>query len=198
MRKKLQVVIYILILFLVACRGKEQKSIPREISPEEPVSFFPVTDFLLGQLSEVEKLPATPLQINFDGTNPDSTWLKREDIRRLAVPFLHPVIDSASMKKYFVGKSFLDQTINAFTFSYDPKTRLPDSIKLIHWDVYVDPQKNEVQRIYMVKEDNDSAGHTTTQLTWQSNKWFSIRTIVQPSGKKAEVKEKMLKWDFNE
>ena len=102
------------------------------------------------------------------------------------------------MAKYFVGKSFLDQTINAFTFSYDAKTKLPDSIKLIHWDVYVDPQKNDIQRVYMVKDENIDAAHVTTQLTWQSNKWFSVRTITQPPGKEPEVKEEILKWDFND
>ena len=60
----------------------------------------------------------------------------------------------------------MDQTINAVTFSYDPKTRLPDSIKLNHWDIYIDPQKNTVQRIYMVKEEliNGTSVTSTTYL----------------------------------
>jgi hypothetical protein len=198
MQKNLRVIILISILFCSACQGNKQKNIQGEISSEEPISFFPVTDFLLGQLGEIDKLPVTPLQININGDQQDSTWLKREDIRKLALPFLHPVIDSTSMAKYFVGKSFLDQTINAFTFSYDAKTKLPDSIKLVHWDVYVDPQKNDVQRIYMVKEDIINTAHIITQLTWKSNKWFSVRTIIQSPGKEAEVKEEILKWDFNE
>ncbi len=198
MQKYLRIIIYISALFFSACQGKEQKNIPKEVLVEEQVSFFPVTDFLLGQLNEIEKLPVTPLQININGNKYDSSWLKREDIRKMASPFLHPVIDSASMATYFVGKSFLDQTINAFTFSYDAKTKLPDSIKLIHWDVYVDPTKNDVQRIYMVKEEDSNIGHMTTQLTWMSNKWFSVRTIDQATGKEPEVKEEIVKWDFND
>ncbi len=198
MQKYSRVILFISILFCSACRGKEQKNIPGQISSEEPISFFPVTDFLLGQLSEIDNLPVTPLKININGEKHDSTWMKREDIRKLAFPFLHPVIDSVFMVKYFAGKSFLDQTINAFTFSYDLKTQLPDSIKLIHWDVYIDPQKNTVQRIYMVKEDSNHAAHITTQLTWNANKWFSVRTITQPPGKEPEVKEEILKWDFDD
>lgn len=198
MQKYFRVIIFISILFCTACQGKEQKNTPGKISSEEQISFFPVTDFLLGQLSEIEKLPVTPLKINFNGNKQDSTWLKREDIRKLASPFLQPVIDSLSMAKYFSGKSFLDQTINAFTFSYDAKTQLPDSIKLIHWDVYIDPQKNNIQRIYMVKEDHTNAGNITMQLTWKANKWFSIRTIIESKDKEPEVKEEILKWDFNE
>ena len=198
MQKYSRVILFISILFCSACRGKEQKNIPGKISSEEPISFFPVTDFLLGQLSEIDNLPVTPLKININGEKQDSTWMKREDIRKLAAPFLYPVIDSVFMAKYFVGKSFLDQTINAFTFSYDVKAQLPDSIKLIHWDVYIDPQKNTVQRIYMVKEDSNQAAHITTQLTWNTNKWFSVRTIIQSPGKEPEVKEEILKWDFDD
>ena len=183
MQKCFQAIIFIPVLFWISCQQKEQKNIPKNVPTEEAISFFPVTDFFLGQLGEIEKLPVTPLKINFDGDKHDSVWLKREDIRQLASPFLHPEIDSSTMAKYFIGKSFLDQTINAFTFSYDANKPLPDSIKLIHWDIYVDPQKNDVQRIYMVKEDSLAGAHITTQLTWQSNKWFSIRTIIQPPGK---------------
>ena len=92
----------------------------------------------------------------------------------------------------------MDQTINAITFSYDAKTKLPDSIKLNHWDVYIDPQKNTVQRIYLVKEETINGESVTTQLTWKVNKWCSIRTIVQQPNKDPQVKEEIMKWDFDE
>ena len=125
-------------------------------------------------------------------------WLKKEDIRKFAIPFLHPVIDSISMRNYFTEKSFMDQTINAITFSYDAKMKLPDSIKLNHWDVYIDPQKNNVQRIYLVKEETINGESVTTQLTWKVNKWCSIRTIMQQPNKAAQVKDEIMKWDFDE
>ncbi|MEP6583014.1 MAG: hypothetical protein ABJA90_02055 [Ginsengibacter sp.] len=198
MQSYLRIIVCSSIIFCAGCKQKETRAVSAKVPAEESIPFLPVTDFILGQLIEIEKLPVTPLQIIITGNREDSTWLKREDIRRLASPFLHPVIDSASMSKYFVGKSFLDQTINAFTFSYDVKAHLPDSIKLVHWDVYIDPQKNSVQRIYIVKEDTINNSHVTTQLTWNTDKWLSIRTIVEPHAKKPEVREEMLKWDFNE
>ena len=92
----------------------------------------------------------------------------------------------------------MDQTINAVTFSFDAKMKLPDSIKLNHWDVYIDPQKNTVQRIYMVKEDIVNGANITTQLTWKADKWCSIRTIMQQPGKDPQVKEEIMKWNFDE
>ncbi len=197
MQKFIAVIYTIFIFFLYACHSSKEKQID-EKNTEEAQSFFPVTDFLLGQINETDSLPITPLKITISGNKRDSVWLKKEDIRKFALPFLHPVIDSISMHNYFTEKSFMDQTINAITFSYEAKTKLPDSIKLNRWDVYLDPQKNKVQRIYLVKEDTINGGNVTTQLTWKVNKWCSIRTIVQQPNEDPQIKEEIMKWDFDE
>ena len=104
-------------------------------------------------------------------------------------PFLTPEIDSAHLSKLFTGASFLDQTLNAFTFSYDPVNPLPDSMQLRRWDVYVDPEKNTIKRIYIVKQ----SGGSTIQLTWTRD-WCQISTILQDDVKMVKV-EKMI-WGF--
>ncbi len=152
----------------------------------------------MGQIKEIESLPVTPLKIEINGTRQDSGWIDKKNIGKFATPFLHPEIDSANMANLFTGKSFLDQTIDAFTFSYDARAKLPDSIKLTHWDVYIDPHKNTVQRIYMVKTDTIDSKPATVQLTWVAGKWFSIRNILQVTGKEPIIKEQILKWDFDE
>lgn len=197
MQKFITVLCVINVFFGCSCQTSKEKE-PVANKNTEQETFFPVTDFLLGQLKLTESLPVTPLKITINGKEKDSVWLKKEDIRKFAFPFLHPVIDSSSLRNYFTEKSFVDQTINAVTFSYDPKTTLPDSIKLNHWDVYVDPQKSNVQRIYMVKEETLNGRSITSQLTWKVNKWCSIRTIVQQPNKEPQVKEEIMKWDFDE
>ena len=198
MQKFIKVICSSLLFFFSACHNKEVKQVAPINNTEETQSFFPVTDFLLGQLNEIESLPITPLKIIVTDNKRDSVWLKKKDTRIFALPFLHPVIDSISMQKFFTEKSFMDQTINAVTLSYDPKIKLPDSIKLNHWDVYIDPQKNTVQRIYMVKEEIVNGESVTTQLTWKVNKWCSIRTIVQQLKTAPLVKEEIMKWDFDD
>jgi hypothetical protein len=161
-------------------------------------SFFPVTDFLLGQLNELDSMPVTPLQIIIDDGKTDSIWMKRKDIRVFSKPFLTPVIDSVSMRNFFTEKSFMDQTINAVTLTYDPKIKLPDSIKLTHWDVYIDPEKSTVKRIYMVKEETINGVTIITQLTWKVNEWCSIRTISQENKTLPHIKEQILKWGYDD
>ncbi len=169
------------LFFLCACHNKaanqHQDVTVVDTATKESQSIFPVTEFLLGQLKEIDSLPVTPLKITINNDKRDSVWLKKKDIRPFAIPFLHPVIDSISMQNFFEEKSFMDQTINAVTLSYDPIKKLPDSMKLNHWDIYIDPQKNTVQRVYMVKEEIINEATVTTQLTWKVNKECSIRTI---------------------
>ncbi|MEO6639479.1 MAG: hypothetical protein ABIN25_14460 [Ginsengibacter sp.] len=197
MQKWLRIIGLYSLLFYCSCQEPAQ-NISIEKPAETPVAFFPVTDFIRGQIKEIENLPVTLLIIEIEGKHQDTSWIDKKDIGKLAAPFLHPEIDSASMTNLFIGKSFLDQTIDAFTFSYDPKEKLPDSMRLNHWDVYIDPDKNSVQRIYMVKEDIINSQPATIQLTWVTGKWFSIRNIIQVAGKAPLIKEQIVKWYFDE
>ncbi len=196
MQKFITVNCILFIIVLGACHNSGKEVLTKQVDNE--IQFFPVTDFLLGQLNETDSLPITPLKITINGNKQDSLWLRKENIREFAFPFLHPVIDSASMSNYFTEKSFFDQTINAVTFSYDLKRPMPDSMKLNHWDVYLDPQKNTVRRIYLVKAEIVNKQNITTQLTWKVGKWCSIRTIVQQQNKDPQVREEIMKWNFDE
>lgn len=183
--------------FLNSCNSDKNSIAHSGNDSTEVASIFPVTEFLKGQLRMMDSMQTTPLKLLISSGKTDSIWLKREDIRADAAPFLQPEIDSITMSPFFTEKSFLDQTINAFTFSYDPKVRLPDSLQLTHWDVYINPQSRQVQRIYLVKETNESNSHITTQLTWVTGGWYSIRTITQSPGKnKPDVKEEKMIWSF--
>lgn len=194
MQKQASLIVMISILFL-ACNNEQHSG--KQIKETEGIgtvkkdtlAVFPVTDYLLGQIKVIEDLPVTPLQTFGEKEKVDSNWIKREDIRKLAAPFLTPVIDSASLNSYFSGNSFLDQTVNAVTFTYTALPEAPGDISLREINVYVDPQTNEVQRIYLVKEKGD----TTFQLTWKSGSWFSIRTIHG-----SDITEERVKWNFDE
>ncbi|MEO9020853.1 MAG: hypothetical protein ABI237_09090 [Ginsengibacter sp.] len=186
-----------LFLYLASCNSTKEKGIVSPGTQEDETHIFPVTSFLKGQLREIDSMPVSPLRIITANGKKDSTWLNRKDIRIYAAPFLVPEIDSATMSPYFSEKSFLDQTINEFTFSYDPKVKLPDTLDITHWDVYINPQKTTVSRVYVVKERKENNINYTTQLTWVANEWYSIRTITQKPGKEPEIKEEKMIWDFD-
>lgn len=187
-------------LFL-SCRNNPATTTPQNSTTnnnagaDTVANFFPVTSFLKGEVNNIKTGGVTPLKKITIGNHTDSSWLKMDSLEIAVSDFLTPVIDTANLKKLFFEKKFLDQTINAFTFSYDPVDIGKNSFLFKRWDVYVDPDKNEVKRIYLIKTANDGK---TLQLTWQTGKWCKIITIATIDGTDVVVKEEKILWNFNE
>jgi hypothetical protein len=187
-----------LTVILISCNSGKTNSV--KTSPlvndvnETNVSFFPVTAYIKGQLYEIKNKGINPLKYTTVNNRTDSVWLKLNEMEMAVQEFLTPVIDSQNLSNLFLEKKFLDQTIDAFTFTYEPIQQLPDSFQLQRWDVYIDPETNKVKRIYMLKEKENNI---TLQLTWQSGKYCKILTILrQPNGKEIIEKEEKMTWDF--
>ncbi|MBP6286735.1 MAG: hypothetical protein KTQ13_09870 [Ferruginibacter sp.] len=182
-------------LLLAACSdpsGTDVKKEEKEAIKKQ--QFFPVTDYIKGQVYEIKTAGINPLKYTTINNRTDSAWLKIEDIDELVREFLSPEIDSTNLTSLFTEKNFLDQTIAAFTFTYDPVSELPDSMKLKRWDVYIDAESSKVRRIYMIKEISKSK---TLQLTWQSGKYFKITSILtDENGNSSVEKEEKITWDF--
>lgn len=185
----------IVFILLISCDNTREKKRAKQLAATalndngDTMNIFPVTDFLSGQIRILEGSPVTPLRLLIKDGKTDSVWIAREDIEKFASPFLTPVIDSMFLNKYFRGNSFLDQTVNAVTFNYGVRPEYAKEVPLKSVTVYIRPQTNKVERIYLEKESAD----TIEQLTWKANNWFSIRKIEA-----GRINEEKVKWNFDE
>jgi len=197
--KKLCFITIITFIFHSCSNNGQQSSPSPETTSAKVDSFFPVTSFLKGQMITLDSLPITPLQLTSINGKTDSVWISKDKLKDFYLPFLTPVINETNLTKYFKENSFTDQTLNAITFTYDPIGKLPESIALRHWDVYVHPETGNVTKVYLVKQLKMSGEIVTQQLTWQSNKMAKIATILnKPDGSMSLEKEVALIWDFSE
>lgn len=182
-------------LFLYSCNNSGKpaaQSLNKDTTEKQ--KFFPVTDYLKGEIYNIKKNGINPLKYTIVNSHTDSVWLKIEELDAAVAEFLHPKIDSANLTALFTEISFLDQSLDAVTFTYDPSAALPDSMKLKHWDVYIDPKTNKVKRVYMVKQPNKN---TTLQLTWLSGRYCKTTTILtDDKGVMKVEKEEKITWDF--
>ena len=185
---------FILILS-ISCNTKNEKG-PIPAEDKNNISVIPITEFLKGQLKEIENSPVTPVKITIEDGKVDSIWVTRDSIRTFAGPFLTPEIDSASLSSYFEGTSFFDQSVNAVTLTYEANSKIPEGINLRHMDIYIRPEQNEITRVYMVKEIPMTNGSKTLQLTWNPGKNCSKLTIIEENGKEPRVKEENIIWGF--
>ncbi len=177
---------------LISCNQPKEEitTATGQPSTTQNEDFFPVTTFIQGQIMEIRSNGVNPLKITTAGNRIDSSWLKVEELDIAFADFLRPTIDSSNMARFFNESKFLDQTLNAYTFTYEPAVQLPDSLEVQRWDVYINPKLNSVKRIYIEKVD---AANKKLQLTWQSKEWCRIVSF-SPTG--ALEKEVLIKWRF--
>lgn len=159
-------------------------------SDDTTTNFFPVTSYLKGEIYTIKNNGVSPIKKTTMAGKTDSVWLKMEEIEFNLAAFLSPIIDTANLKSTFQEKKFLDQTLNAFTFTYSPRSNRSNTFAFNNWDVYVDPESSKVRRIYLLKKESDD---TTLQLTWLSGKYCKIVTIKNNS----VVKEEKISWSFD-
>jgi hypothetical protein len=182
------------ILFLNACHNNDTEKKITPVIAEEKQDFFPVTAYLKGQIADILQKGLTPRKYTTINNKTDSVMVKFEELNELCKEFLHPEIDSVNLVPLFKEEKFLDQSVDAFTFMYDPKGALPDSMQLKRWDVYIDPQSSKVKRIYMLKKNSENK---ILQLTWQSDQWCKITTIKNISADSSTIeKEEKISWDY--
>jgi hypothetical protein len=196
--QKIFCLLFTSVIAFSSCDSGKKEIKSKETATADTDIFFPVTDFLLGQVHQLDSLQLTPLKIvETENGKQDSTWMKREDIQSFVTPFLTPVIDSISMSAYFSVKSFFDQTINSVTLTYEPKVALPDSMHLRRWDVYIDPQSGTVRKIYIVKDEVENGINKELQLIWNVDNNCSIRSIIQKPDTTI-IKMERLMWNFDQ
>ena len=189
--------ISLLLILIAACNNKKANPgitpAPNNSYSAEDTSgnYFPVTNFLLGDINNIKTDAPTPIKKTIVNGKVDSIFLKIDSLNNAFKDFLNPIIDSANLKKYFSEKSFLDQTLASFTFTYERRKNIDSDFPFISWDVLVDQETNKVKRIYLVKKIDAT---TIKQLTWQAGKWCKVVTIAN---NKVIMEEKTV-WDFEE
>jgi hypothetical protein len=182
-------------LLLSACNNSSNKNVLSTISADtlQKQRFFPVTVYIQGQLFDIKEKGINPIKYTTVGDNKDSIFLKVESWEQEMAEFLTPVIDSTNLNTLFVEKSFKDQSLNAITFTYDPVKKLPDSLSLTGWTVYVNPENGNVNRIYLTK----AKGNRTTQLTWNNDKNCKmVYLLTDEKGGFTIEKEVLISWDY--
>lgn len=192
----------IIILVAIGCTTSTNNKTPAiatVVNETKKDSFFPVTSFLKGQMITLDSLPVTPLHTITINHKTDSLWLKKKQLVPLLNGFLSPEIKETNLIKYFKETSFNDQTLNAITFTYDPVSLLPDTLPLRHWDIYIDPESGKILKVYLVKKFKEKENIITQQLTWKTNKWATITTLLnKPNGDTQLLKEEKFIWNFND
>ncbi len=190
-----RVVICILVTLIISCNRPVEQSPGIVKDEQETPNFFPVTNYIHGQIEALKSTGINPIKIDSSANGKDTSWLKVEEFPTAFQEFLRPVIDSNNLTNHFIESKFEDKTIDSYTFTYTAKPALPDSITLQRWDVYISPANNTVKRIFMVKK---MSNQIELQLTWQSGQGCkTVAIFTDAKGNQTVRSVQTINWNFD-
>jgi hypothetical protein len=186
------IIVFLFLLILVSCKSKKEKK------PEVPAAnFFPVKDYIKGQVAKLDTSDYSFLKIEtIDGTS-DTTAIKNAEVKLYAKDFLElPDISSEEIKDDYEINHLYDEELEAFAFTFTTKEDHP--VKTEH--VVVEPMpnaegKNDIKSIYVDIWQTEDKASVRKNLFWEANKSFQVTTITEPQGGAVSTKRVRIIWN---
>jgi hypothetical protein len=192
--KKTFLVIFLVPAIFFSC--KEKKDTTPTAAQDEKKSYFPVADFLRGQIHSLDSMPVAFLQIIIAGNKSDSSYIKQPEFHQLAQNFIFPETAPGVFEKKFKENLFLDQTTKSATFNY---TATDSGSALNRIDVLATPDEliSKVSSVFMQESTISNDTSIVRKLLWQTNKEFEIIQIVQVPNKPKAISQRIVIWNVN-
>jgi len=186
----------IIVLFIscsiVACKSKKEEK------PEVPAAnFFPVKDYLNGQVAKLDTADYSFLKIETTGGRSDTTIIKNTEVRQYAKEFLNiPDISSKELKDDYEITHLYDEDLEAFAFTFTTKEDHP--VKSEH--VVLDPMpnaegKNDIRSIFIDMWQNANNASIRKSMLWEANKSFQVTTTTEAPGQTESTKRIRIVWN---
>ncbi len=183
--------ILILTLAGVACKGKTSSE-PTVIS-NDTIQFYQVSEFVKGQVEDVEKTPYFIYKKMEKNGKVDSTVINNREFTSLAQQFIEPNINKKSLKQYYTETTFFDQTTNTYTLNYATRNK---ELEVQNIDVLLKDDATTLKRIFIRKfleYGNDSTA--IEQLSWHPDEQFQVSRMVQKPGQPESITQTTVVWN---
>jgi hypothetical protein len=162
-----------------------------------PQPFFPVADFIKGEINYVDSLPVGIKKYTTKDNTTDSGYIRLDEFHRLAREFESPELSGTQFEKKFKETSFYDKSTNTATFLYT-STDTANTVQRVDvvtakGDIY-----DEVRSIYLEKNSSDGKKSMTKKMYWKPKRNFQIITLTNTNAKKPENELIKVVWDNRE
>lgn len=176
----------------ILCSCKQQTTHQGDTPAKDTTVFYPVTDFLKNQISNVDSTPYFIYLIDIRNNKRDSMPISKKLFDSLAAPFTAYNIADTAIKKFYTESVFDDQTTRSYTFSY----RTTDSNMVVQGiDILLNRETQQVKRIFMNTFQNFGDSSVTLKMGWKPDRNFYINRITQYSNGKEQIEQNRVVWD---
>ena len=170
--KNYLIILALAILLVTGCKGKKGEK------QESPISAISI---IKGQLNKLDSSLYEFKKIERSENRNDTTYIKRDEVRGLAGPFLSlPDIADKPLSKKYTEERLLDAEQNILSITSTLKENEKEEIEKQMLSVDIsDISNGHVQSIFIdtYKESGDST--IERKLVWEVDKDFTIYTTIQ-------------------
>lgn len=161
-----------------------------------PKDYIDVSSYLKGQLRHIDTIPFAFLKVvQKDSIYTDSQYITKEQVNNIANQFLVEELEKKNFENNFHETSFADATIHTITITYEATNK---NSPITRVDVYVNPEKEQISQLYLVRNQERGDSVVSQQLLWKHNKSFVlITTVTKKDGTERNLTERVI-WDERE
>ncbi|MHA4843789.1 hypothetical protein ACX0G7_06490 [Flavitalea antarctica] len=187
----------VLITLLSGCADELESPLPEARLPDstnKAKQFFPVLDYLKGELSNVDSF-ATAIRVytTFNGKT-DSSFVTVDQFNGIMQEFLPPELSKENFEKYYSESSFFDQTTQTSTFTYATKN---DDLEFHRIDVLVQGSESydKVSSIYMEKFIGGEDSSAVKKILLVGGKSLLINSETTVKNNKPVIRQDKYVWN---
>lgn len=186
---------FLTMISLAACHSEPDNQ-ANDASPQEAEvkAYFPVLDFLKGEISMVDSLPVGIMEYVTIGEKTDSQYIKPAAFHELANEFLAPELQRARFENEFTETSFFDKGTLSATFLYAAKN---EDLPLRRVDILSESggAYDKIKSVYMEKIITRGDTAIIKKMYWKPQRHFLINTLSSIGGAAPEVVLIKVAWD---
>ncbi len=174
---------------LYACKQKDKTDDGKK---------FPALSFIKSQIAHVDSSFYTITKIvTVDGVS-DSSFIKREEFRNLAIDFLSmPDISDKKLSTLYKEERIFDQTLNRVIFTYLP---MKENLEIEKLEVVIipDPSGDKVRNIIISMNIIERGVSVRKNMLWQVDESFQVVKLIQRENKPEESIITKVVWNNKE
>ena len=179
----------VILASIVACKEKKE---PAE-KDDKPIS---VISIIKGQLAHLDTSLYQVTKFEIIDNRPDTAYLKREEIKRYAAPFLS--LPEIANKDYY-SKYTEDRLIDAELETLSITSTLKDAIdaeiqkQIVIIDIK-DISDGKIKSIYIDRYIPSADSSVQQKLFWEVDKYFSIGNIIEKENQPDKTQTIKIAW----
>lgn len=181
-----------LVIFLAfGCKGRDEKK------PEVPAAdFFPVKDYLNGQIARLDTSLYTFLKIETADGRSDTTAITNKDVKTYAKDFRDlPELSASDIKDDYSVDKFYDDIQNGFVFTYSTKEDHPVQQQQVTVEpTFNEKGQNDIRSVFVDLWQEDDGTVIRKRMMWETNAFY-ITTTTETEGQPQKTKTTKIIWN---